>query len=127
MYVKDAVRVPYNMLCEISKGELIDKITILEIKSERIGDPDKLKNVRTELDALRCLEFPTPTKLELKTINQRLWDVEDSLRIHEKNGDFGPVFIEKARSVYTLNDERSRLKREINVCHGSEIIEEKSY
>lgn len=115
------------MLTEISKGELIDKITILEIKSERINDPEKLKNVNNELEILRKLEFPTSTKRELKIINLILWDVEDSLRIHEKDGDFGEEFIEKARSVYKLNDERCRLKKVINLNHGSNIIEEKSY
>lgn len=115
------------MLCEISKGELIDKITILEIKSEYIKDPEKLRNVNNELEILRRLEFPTSTKLELKTVNQLLWDVEDSLRIHESEGDFGEEFIEKARSVYKLNDERCRLKKVINLSHNSNIIEEKSY
>jgi hypothetical protein len=115
------------MLVEISKGELIDKITILEIKNEKIVDPEKLKNVRHELDTIRKLEFPTPIKEKLMEVNRRLWDVEDDLRLLEKEGKFDDEFIEKARSVYKLNDERSRLKKTINVEEGSNIVEEKSH
>jgi hypothetical protein len=115
------------MLVEISKGELIDKITILEIKDEKIMDPEKLKNVRHELDTIRKLEFPTPIKEKLMEVNRKLWDVEDDLRLLEKEGKFDDEFIEKARSVYKLNDERSRLKKTINVEEGSNIVEEKSH
>ena len=115
------------MLVEISKGELIDKITILEIKDEKITDPKKLKNIRHELDTIRKLEFPTPIKEKLMEVNRRLWDVEDDLRLLEKEGKFDDEFIEKARSVYKLNDERSRLKKTINIEQGSNFVEEKSY
>jgi histidyl-tRNA synthetase len=115
------------MLVEISKGELIDKITILEIKDEKITDPEKLKNVRHELETIRKLEFPTPVKEKLMEVNRKLWDVEDDLRLLEKKGKFDDEFIEKARSVYKLNDERSRLKKTINIEQGSNFVEEKSY
>ena len=115
------------MLVEISKGELIDKITILEIKDEKITEPEKLKNVRHELDTIRKLEFPTPIKEKLMEVNRKLWDVEDDLRLLEKKGKFDDEFIEKARSVYKLNDERSRLKKTINIEQGSNFVEEKSY
>lgn len=115
------------MLTEISKGELIDKITILEIKSERIKDPEKLKNVNNELEILRKLEFPTPVKEKLKYTNTLLWDIEDRLRELETSKNFSDEFIENARNVYKLNDERSRLKKSINLNHDSNIIEEKSY
>jgi len=115
------------MLVNISKGELIDKITILEIKNEKITDEDKLRNVRHELETIRKLEFPTPIKERLMDVNRQLWDVEDDLRDLEKLRKFDSEFIEKARSVYKLNDERSRLKRIINVDEGSDIVEEKSH
>jgi hypothetical protein len=115
------------MLAEISKGELIDKITILEIKNEKITDVEKLKNVRHELETLRKLEFHTAEKEKLKIVNRELWEVEDDLRHLEKLGKFDNEFIEKARSVYKLNDERSRIKKVINIEQGSDIIEEKSY
>jgi len=115
------------MLVDISKGELIDKITILEIKNEKIDDVEKLKNVRHELETIGKLEFPTPLKERLMNVNRELWDVEDDLRALEKLGKFDDAFIEKARSVYKLNDERSRLKRIINVDEGSNIVEEKSH
>jgi|SRR5210317_296256 predicted transcriptional regulator len=115
------------MLVEISKGELIDKITILEIKDEKITEPEKLKNVRHELDTIRKLEFPTPIKEKLMEVNRRLWDVEDDLRLLEKEGKFDDEFVKKARSVYKLNDERSRLKKTINIEQGSNFVEEKSY
>lgn len=115
------------VLVEVSKGELIDKITILEIKSVRIIEEDKLVNVRRELDALRAIEFPTEQKQALKKINEILWDVEERLRYLEALGDFGEEFVEKARMVYKFNDERSRIKKDINIAHGSDIVEEKSY
>jgi hypothetical protein len=115
------------MFVEVSKGELIDKITILEIKSEKITDPEKLKNVRYELETLRKSEFPTLIKKDLVDINRRLWEVEDDLREFEKLGKFDDEFVQKARSVYKLNDERSRLKKNINIEEGSRVIEEKSH
>jgi hypothetical protein len=115
------------MLVDISKGELIDKITILEIKNEKIDDVEKLKNVRHELETIGKLEFQTSEKENLKIVNRKLWDVEDDLRRLENIEKFDDAFIEKARSVYKLNDERSRIKKRINIEQGSDIIEEKSY
>jgi hypothetical protein len=97
----------------IAPGELIDKITILAIKLERIDDADS-----DELDALTEA---------LKQVNERLWQIEDDIRACEAAGDFGPRFIELARAVYINNDERARAKRAINELLGSDIIEEKSY
>jgi tetratricopeptide (TPR) repeat protein len=123
------IRVP------ISAGELLDKISILEIKETLMTDPAKLRNVRTELTALRavsaqalapCESLPALTA-ELRAVNQTLWQVEDDIRLCEKAGDFGPRFIELARSVYRHNDHRAALKRQINELLGSEIREEKAY
>jgi hypothetical protein len=120
---------------EISWGELIDKITILEIKAERITDPGKLRNVTAELHLLNELkasaglgtvEMQTHARA-LKAINETLWEVEDALRELEAKGDFGARFIALARSVYHTNDERARVKQRINTEYGSEIVEEKSY
>jgi uncharacterized protein DUF6165 len=115
-------------------GELMDKITILEIKSERIKNPSQLENILRELEALRAvrlrdIERAMLDKLsaELKRVNAKLWDVEDAIRDCEARSDFGEPFIELARMVYQLNDERSRLKKAINLGSGSRIIEEKSY
>jgi|SRR6056297_1037706 len=122
------VRIP------VSIGELVDKMTILRIKSDRIADPAKLANVGEELRQLsetRGALGPLPAADEiegdLEAINLRLWDVEDRLREMETRQEFGPEFIEAARSVYKLNDERARLKYEINRRCGSHIVEEKSY
>lgn len=120
---------------EVAPGEMLDKITILEIKADRINDPAKLRNVRIELAALSesrdraIAENPELTNLmrELKQVNAALWDVEDELRACEKSYDFGPGFVERARSVYQLNDRRATIKRVINELLGSELIEEKSY
>lgn len=123
------------ILVEIAPGELIDRITILEIKSERIGDADKLKNVGVELRVLNEARDeaiqPSP-ELErltgqLKASNEELWDIEDEIRVCERCKDFGPRFIELARSVYRVNDRRAAAKREINELLGSRLIEEKSY
>jgi hypothetical protein len=116
-------------------GELFDKITILEIKAERIADPLKLANVRNELSLLKALQaseglrHPRLAELRanLKTVNASLWDVEDNIRLCEKKEDFGPDFIALARSVYRLNDERAALKLSINRLFNSAIVEEKSY
>jgi|SRR5210317_2016364 hypothetical protein len=112
---------------EVSKGELIDKITILEIKKARIVEEEKLANVRKELDALRALEFPTEHKEALKKINEIIWDVEERLRALEAVHDFGEEFVEKARMVYKFNDARASIKKEINIASGSNLVEEKSY
>jgi post-segregation antitoxin (ccd killing protein) len=120
---------------EIAPGELIDKITILEIKRERIADSAKLANVRKELDLLNAARqraiHPSPRldelTAELKKTNEALWQIEDALRVCERNQEFGPAFIELARSVYRENDRRADLKRQINRLLGSKLIEEKSY
>jgi hypothetical protein len=123
-----------DILVPISAGELIDKITILEIKSERIKNPSQLENVLRELGALRAipLDGADRAKLdklcaELKQLNATLWDVEDAIRECDARNDFGSSFIELARTVYRLNDERARLKKAISLASGSRIIEEKSY
>jgi hypothetical protein len=112
----------------------MDKITILEIKSERIKNPSQLENIVHELEALRAvrlrdIERAMLDKLsaELKRVNAKLWDVEDTIRDCEARCDFGEHFIELARTIYRLNDERSRLKKAINLASGSRIVEEKSY
>ena len=115
------------MLVEISKAELIDKITILEIKIEKIKNEEKLVNVRKELDILQKLEFETNLKKDLKHVNALLWEVEDRLRILEKEKNFNYEFITKARMVYMLNDMRADIKKTINLETQSNIIEEKSY
>jgi hypothetical protein len=115
------------MRIEVSKGELIDKISILEIKDDRVKDVEKLKNIRHELNVLQKYEFETPHKQALKDVNNTLWDLEDGIRNLEKVGDFGADFIEKARNIYKFNDERARIKKIINMEHGSDIVEEKSY
>jgi hypothetical protein len=115
------------MLVEISKAELIDKITILEIKDERIKDEGRLKNVRHELEILRKLEFETPHKNELKVVNNTIWELEDGIRKLEETRDFGDEFINLARNIYKFNDERARIKKRINLEQGSNIVEEKSY
>ena len=120
---------------EVSPGELIDKITILEIKLERIEGKDKLKNVKLEWETLtrardEAIEAtPELEKLtaDLKESNERLWEIEDDIRDCERDKDFGDRFVELARGVYVNNDQRSRLKREINELLGSRLIEEKSY
>lgn len=119
----------------ISYGELIDKITILEIKAERIRDPAKLANVRTELDMLSATwssHAASKTDIaaerdRLKAVNLALWVIEDDIRVKEKAQTFDAQFIELARSVYFQNDERAAIKKAINVKLGSTLIEEKSY
>ena len=123
------------ILVEVAPGELIDKITILQIKSERITDADKLKNVRVELEVLEAardgamaatLELGSLTA-QLKQVNEALWEIEDGIRDCEREQDFGPKFVELARSVYHSNDRRAALKRQVNELLGSKLIEEKSY
>lgn len=122
-------------IIEVAAGELIDKITILEIKTERIADAAKLANVRAELETLnasRDAALATSPELdrltaELKSVNRRLWVIEDDIRDCERAGDFGPRFIQLARSVYRTNDVRADLKRRINLLLGSRLVEEKSY
>ncbi len=121
----------------ISLGELIDKITILEIKALHIGDAAKLKNVTHELNILNekvdsLLDASGKTKLaplkdSLKAINQELWVIEDDIRDCEKAKDFSDKFVQLARAVYFTNDKRAAVKKDINLAFGSELIEEKSY
>ena len=120
---------------EISIGELIDKITILDIKMARLDDPAQLANIRTELEALcrtRDAQVAHSPDLDhmtaaLKAVNEVLWDIEDGVRDHERRNVFDDRFIEQVRSVYRENDKRSALKRRINELTGSRIVEEKSY
>lgn len=119
----------------IAPGELIDKITILEIKSERIEDPAKLANVETELKTLSATrdrhigasDEMTALTASLKSINEELWVIEDDIRDCERNGDFGDTFIRLARAVYRTNDRRADVKKQINILLGSSLVEEKSY
>lgn len=120
---------------EVSAGELLDKISILEIKMERIQDKSKRKNVMTELECLTTVRnselknwhLIDDLYIQLKDVNESLWDIEDKLRILEVEQDFNQDFIQLARLVYFENDKRARLKREINEKLGSEIVEEKYY
>jgi hypothetical protein len=115
----------------ISIGEYIDKITILELKLANIQNASQLQNVKKELDLLLNLDndliVGTEKYTKLKTINEQLWIVEEQLRIKETQQDFNKDFIELARSVYKLNDERAAIKKEINLMYNSELVEEKSY
>ncbi len=124
-----------EILIPISPGELLDKITILQIKAERIDDPAKVANVKTELDMLEkvwsenvdsdaTIEALT---VELKSINEKLWEIEDDIRDEERNKRFGERFIELARAVYVTNDERADAKKRVNLHLNSNIVEEKSY
>jgi hypothetical protein len=124
-----------DILVPISPGELLDKVTILRIKAERMTDPAKLSNVRLELELLERTWAATPHASvdlaadigALQAVNERLWDIEDDIREQERAQDFGPRFVELARSVYFENDERAAIKKRINTRLGSRIIEEKSY
>ena len=123
------------ILVPVSPGEVLDKITILEIKSERIDDQDKVANVRRELELLlgtwqqSVADDDTVKRIhaELKSINEALWEIEDDIRDKERAREFDERFIELARSVYVTNDRRADAKKELNVYLGSEIVEEKSY
>ena len=123
------------ILAEISAGELIDKITILEIKKEKIKNDEKLKDIKKELSSLNntlIKSIPESFKIrslidKLKNINLKLWDIENGKRLSEKNNDFGDNFIALARNVYKENDERSKIKLEINNILRSNIKEVKSH
>lgn len=125
----DVIKVP------VSFGEVLDKITILEIKSERIKDEAKLKNVRLELDELSATwneavtdqSAITDLRKQLKAVNEELWVIEDDIRDQEAAQDFGARFIELARAVYVTNDKRAAIKKEVNLALGSRFVEEKSY
>jgi len=124
-----------EILIPISPGELLDKITILQIKSERIADAAKVANVQAELGMLEQVwneavdddDQIRALKRELKSINEALWEIEDDIRDEERNRRFGERFIELARAVYVTNDERANAKKEVNLHLNSNIVEEKSY
>ena len=124
-----------DILVPISPGELLDKITILRIKSARMTDETKLRNVRVELAALEqtwrdsgsAIPEVAADEAALQRVNEELWDIEDRIRDKERAQEFDAVFIELARAVYVTNDERARLKKSINVALGSRLVEEKSY
>lgn len=125
------------MKIEVSNGEVLDKYSILQIKSERITDPTALKNVRRELESLQPAVDKIRSKEssdafstlqdQLLEVNTQLWEVEDLLRGLEKSQDFSASFVAAARSVYQLNDRRAAVKKEINLLTGSSLVEEKSY
>ncbi len=124
-----------EILVPVSYGELLDKIAILQIKSERMRDEAKLANVRNELSALEKTWMAHPAaghnvvelRKRLKAVNERLWQIEDDIRLKEKDQAFDAEFVRLARSVYFENDERARIKKEINAALGSAYVEEKSY
>jgi hypothetical protein len=123
-----------TMKIEVSIGEIVDKLSILQIKKLNITDEDKLINIKKEFDYLlevveSELNFPTSSDLylELFKINKKLWNIEDDIREKERNKSFDNEFIELARSVYFTNDERSKVKKRINLEYGSDFVEEKSY
>ena len=124
-----------HLECPTSPGDFLDKLTILEIKAERITDAAKLGNVRRELAALRATWQASPLAArdvgalvdQLRDVNASLWDIEDRIREKEAAKTFDAGFVELARSVYRTNDRRAAIKRELNVALGSELIEEKSY
>lgn len=124
-----------DILVPSSPGELLDKITILRIKSARMTDETKLRNVRVELNALEqtwresgaAIPAVAADEAALQKVNEELWDIEDRIRDKERAGEFDAVFIELARAVYVTNDERARFKKNINITLGSRLVEEKSY
>ena len=120
------------MKIEVSNGEIVDKLTIVEIKSERIKDARKLENLQKEYVVLNnavsaIIDKSHTLYIELLSINNQLWDIEDHIRDLERTKDFGDDFIRTARSVYYINDRRSDVKRKINELTGSNLTEEKSY
>jgi len=124
-----------HLSVQTSPGEFLDKLTILEIKAERMADPAKLANVRRELEMLRATWASSPLAgrdvaslvADLKGVNETLWEIEDRIRAKEAARAFDDEFIELARSVYRTNDRRAAIKRALNVALGSDLIEEKSY
>jgi len=120
------------MKIEVSNGEIIDKLTIIEIKLKNIKDNSKLLNLKNEYEVLNDAAISIISKEHklykaLYNINCKLWDIEDNIRDLERKKDFGQEFIETARSVYFCNDERAELKKQINLATGSTLVEEKSY
>ncbi len=120
---------------QTAPGEFLDRLVILEIKSERIADPGKLANVRRELELLRATWAASPLAARdvaasvaaLKAVNEALWEIEDRIRACEAEARFDAEFIDLARSVYRTNDRRAAIKRELNLALGSDLLEEKSY
>ena len=120
------------MKIEVSNGEIVDKLTIIEIKLKHINDREKLKNLQIEFNVLndavtKIIKKDHNFYKELLKINQELWNIEDRIRDLELDKDFGKEFVEVARSVYFTNDKRSEIKRQINELTGSKLMEEKSY
>jgi hypothetical protein len=121
------------MKIEVSIGELVDKVTILEIKLEKFKNAEKLANVKKEYDLLKTdmenqgIFNNSEVYLRLKEVNTRLWHIEDDIRIEENKKCFGEKFIQLARSVYVENDKRADIKKEININYGSYLLEEKEY
>ena len=124
------------MKIEVSNGEILDKITILVIKSKMITDPTKLKNINNELDELKpfldVVGYESNTTVnslvkELESVNEKLWNVEDKLRDKERSKQFDDEFIKLARDVYFTNDERAKIKKNLNEVTNSKLVEEKSY
>lgn len=122
------------MIIEVSNGELLDKVSILEIKLKFITNEDQLKNIQVEYDHLNAMakillvnEDAAEFYRQLTIVNERLWEIEDAIRLKEHNQQFDEEFIELARSVYFTNDSRSAIKKAINNYTGSTLVEEKSY
>ena len=122
------------MKIEVSHGEIVDKLTILQIKKKNILEPEKLVNINKEYDYLTSIvendlgiSLSSPEYLELLSINQELWIIEDDIRDKERERQFDSEFVELARLVYITNDERAKIKKEINLQQGSKFTEEKSY
>ncbi len=120
------------MKIEVSNGEIVDKLTIIEIKLQHIDDIQKRQNLEKEYAVLneavkKIISKDHDLYKALLKINQQLWDIEDTIRDLERAKDFGPKFIETARAVYFTNDKRSEIKRQINHLTGSNLVEEKSY
>lgn len=124
-----------TIMTPISPGELLDKLTILEIKCQEISDPQKLANVKFERKELEVIcedHIPnrddiTSLKQTLLDVNKELWKIEDDIRDCERSKNFGDVFVQLARAVYVTNDKRAALKKDINLALGSKLVEEKSY
>ena len=123
-----------KILAEISIGELADKLTILEIKLKKIGNKDSLENINKEYQSLKSIDLKgidqkkyQPLFNKLKSINEKLWDIENEKRLFEKNSNFGDKFIQVSRDVHFMNDKRAKVKQEINKTFGSNIEEVKEY
>ncbi len=121
------------MKIDISTGELVDKVTILSIKLEKVNSPEKVNNIEKEYNILlkpmeECnIRVDSKEFIKLKRVNMKLWEIEDNIRIKESRQEFDDEFIQLARSVYFINDERAAIKRKINMAYGSDLIEEKEY